>query len=190
MDSPTSENTCQQSIREVDQTRVWSASPVVWGAPRSGVASALETSSGLRGGWVYCLELEAPRWGRRYFWQCRTGVGFGPATGPTIKRPSAKFTRSVGRAIDNWPNTRVWSASPVFLMCTSVGLVLVSTVRLGVASALDISSCLRGPSSQAFTPLRRVGFIAWGASIKGIAYEDIFGNAGRVWATTLWPDPN
>ena len=41
-------------------------------------------------GWVYCLAPEAPQKGecqrgRRYFWPCRTRVGFAPATGPTLK---------------------------------------------------------------------------------------------------------
>ena len=47
------------------------------------------------------------------------------------------------------------------LGCASVGRVLVSAARSGVASALEISSGLRGPSHQAFTHLE---------------------NAGRVWA--------
>ena len=50
----------------------------------------------LRGG--CCLTPEAPqkgecRRGRRYFWSCRTRVGFGPAIGPTLKRPCAIFVR-------------------------------------------------------------------------------------------------
>ena len=56
----------------------------------------------LRGGWVYCLVPEAPqkgecRRGRRYFWPCRTRVGFGPATGPTLKTALCHIRALVGR---------------------------------------------------------------------------------------------
>ena len=56
----------------------------------------------LRGCWVYCLVLEAPqkgecRRGRRYFWPCRTRVGFGPATGPTLKTALCHIRALVGR---------------------------------------------------------------------------------------------
>ena len=54
------------------------------------------------GGWVYCLAPEAPqkrecRRGRRYFWPCRTRVGFGPATGPTLKTALCHICALVGR---------------------------------------------------------------------------------------------
>ena len=56
----------------------------------------------LRGGWVYCLAPEAPqkgecRRGRRYFWPCRTRVGFDPATGPTLKTALCHIRALVGR---------------------------------------------------------------------------------------------
>ena len=56
----------------------------------------------LRGGWVYCLAPEAPqkgecRRGRRYFWPYRTRVGFGPATGPTLKTALCHIRAFVGR---------------------------------------------------------------------------------------------
>ena len=56
----------------------------------------------LRGGWVYCLAPEVPqkgecRRGRRYFWPCRTRVGFGPATGPTLKTALCHIRALVGR---------------------------------------------------------------------------------------------
>ena len=56
----------------------------------------------LRGGWVYCLAPEAPqkgecRRGRRYFWPCRTRVGFGPATGLTLKTALCHIRALVGR---------------------------------------------------------------------------------------------
>ena len=61
------------------------------------------------------------------------------------------------------------------------------------ASALEISSGLRGPSPQANTPFGGVGFIAWRLRRpkKGNAdgAEGIFGLTGRVWASTLRPGP-
>ena len=56
----------------------------------------------LRGGWVYCLAPEAPQKGecrrrRRYFWPCRTRVGFSPATGPTLKTALCHIRALVGR---------------------------------------------------------------------------------------------
>ena len=53
-------------------------------------------------GWVYCLAPEAPqkeecRRGRRYFWPCRMRVGFGPATGPTLKTALCHIHALVGR---------------------------------------------------------------------------------------------
>ena len=46
-------------------------------------------------------------WGRRrrrHFWPCRTRVGFGPATGPTIKAASCHIPKLVGCMI----NIRTW----------------------------------------------------------------------------------
>ena len=56
----------------------------------------------LRGGWVYCLAPEAPqkgecRRGRMYFWPCRVRVGFGSATGPTLKMALYHIRALVGR---------------------------------------------------------------------------------------------
>ena len=53
----------------------------------------------LRG--CYCLAPEAPqkgecRRGQRYFWPCRTRVGFGPATGPTLKTALCHIRALVG----------------------------------------------------------------------------------------------
>ena len=52
-------------------------------------------------GWVYCPTPEAPQKGNAdgtegIFGTCRMRVGYGPAPGPTIKRPCAIFARSVG----------------------------------------------------------------------------------------------
>ena len=56
----------------------------------------------LRGVWAYCLVPEAPqkgecRRGRRYFWPWRTRVGFGPATGPTLKTALCHIRALLGR---------------------------------------------------------------------------------------------
>ena len=56
-----------------------------------------------REGWVYCPMPAAPQKGNAdgtegIFGTCRMRVGYGPAPGPTIKRPCAILARSVGRA--------------------------------------------------------------------------------------------
>ena len=71
----------------------------------------------LRGGWVYCLAPEAPqkgecRRGRRYFWPCRTRVGFGPATGPTLKTALCHIRALVGRN-DKYRGLRGRSQGPL-----------------------------------------------------------------------------
>ena len=60
-----------------------------------------------------CLAPEVPqkgecRRGWRYFWLCRTRVGFGPATGPTLKTALCHIRALVGR------NNKYWS----FLMAS------------------------------------------------------------------------
>ena len=69
------------------------------------------------GGWVYCLAPEAPqkgecRRGRRYFWPCRTRVGFGPATGPTLKTALCHIHALVGRN-DKYRGLRGCSQGPL-----------------------------------------------------------------------------
>ena len=63
----------------------------------------------------------------------------------------------------------------------------------GVACLLEIFLRPQGATPQAFTPLWGLALLpgAWGAPIKENAdgAEDIFGNAGRVWAMALRPDP-
>ena len=71
----------------------------------------------LRRGWVYCLAPEAPqkgecRRGRRYFWPCRTRVGFGPATGPTLKTALCHIRALVGRN-DKYRGLRGRSQGPL-----------------------------------------------------------------------------
>ena len=43
-------------------------------------------------------------WNKRYFWQCQTRVGFGPATGPTLKTALCHTSPVVGRKINTWLN--------------------------------------------------------------------------------------
>ena len=70
----------------------------------------------LSGGWVYCLAPEAPhkgecRRGRRYFWPCRTRVGFDPATGPTLKTALCHIRVLVGRIDKYQMSTRTLSGT-------------------------------------------------------------------------------
>ena len=85
-------------------------------------------------GWVYCPTPEAPQKGNAdrtdgIFGTCRMRVGYGPAPGPTIKRPCAILARSVGRATN--------TASSALALCPVVGrtrpaVVASRTVRSGV----------------------------------------------------------
>ena len=152
------------------------------------------------GGWVYCLAPEAPqkgecRRGRRYFWPCRTRVGFGPATGPTLKTALCHIRALVGRN-DKYRGPRGRSrafvcglSSPV-LGLHSVGRLISGwfcRVCLGTGDILQP----QGAIPQAFTPFG--GVIAWRlrcpkkGNVDGA--EGIFGLAGRVWASALRPDP-
>ena len=158
----------------------------------------------LRGGWVYCLVPEAPqkgecRRGRSYFWPCRTRVGFGPATGPTLKMALCHIRALVGR-FDKYRGLRGRSrafvcglSSPV-LGLHSVGRLISGQfcrVCLGTGDFLR----LQGAIPQGLYPFRGVGvgFIAWRLRRpkKGNAdgAEGIFGLAGRVWASALRLDP-
>ena len=62
-----------------------------------------------------------------------------------------------------------------------------------VSRYFEISFGLRGPSPQIYTPSGGLGSSpgAWGAPNKGNAdgAVGIFGNTGRVWATTLRTNP-
>ena len=86
----------------------------------------------LRGGWVYCLAPETPqkgecRRGRRYFWPCRTRVGFGPATGPTLKTALCHIRALVGR-FDEYRGLRGRSQGPLGSMrLGSYGIVVAPT---------------------------------------------------------------
>ena len=82
-------------------------------------------------------------------------MGFGPATGPTLKTALFQICTLVERVI----NTEAF-----FISSPVVGLHLAGHIHLGVdlavcASALDIFSGLRGLSPRAFTPLGGVGLL-------------------------------
>ena len=65
-------------------------------------------------GGVYCLapQKRECRRGRRYFWPCRTRVGFGPATGPTLKTALCHIRALVGR-FDKYRGLRGRSQGPL-----------------------------------------------------------------------------
>ena len=59
----------------------------------------------LRRGWVYRPAPEAPRKGEcrrgpRHFWNCLSRLGYGPATGPTLKTALCHIRTLVGRRIN------------------------------------------------------------------------------------------
>ena len=102
----TEKNTCQNP-------RVWYASPVVWGALRSGVLGSARLVWVLPQHWIFPPASRGhPSWllppylglgllpgtwrGRRYFWQWGMLVGYGPATEPTLKGPCVKLLARCG----------------------------------------------------------------------------------------------
>ena len=124
----------------------------------------------LRGGWVYCLAPEAPqkgecRRGRRYFWPCRTRVGFGPATGPTLKTALCHIRALVGRN-DKYRGPRGRSRAFVCgLSSTVLGLHSVSRLTSGRFCRV----CL-GTGHRLIPPSRGLGLLpgAWGAPKRGM----------------------
>ena len=150
----------------------------------------------LRGGWVYCLAPEAPqkgecRRGRRYFWPCRTRVGFGPATGPTLKTALCHIRALVGRN-DKYRGPR----GPFFLSSCWVAFgrpFYLWTVLPGVPRHWRVPPASGGHPPRLIPPSRGVGFIAWRLRRlkRGNAdgAEGIFGLAGRVWVSALRPGP-
>ena len=156
----------------------------------------------LRGGWVYCLAPEAPqkgecRRGRRYFWPCRTRVGFGPATGPTLKTALCHIRALVGRN-DKYRGPRGRSRAFVCGLSSPVlGLHSVGRLTSGrfCRVCLGTGDFLRpqGAIPPGLYPLRGGGVIAWRLRRpkKGNAdrAEGIFRLAGRVWASALRPGP-
>ena len=96
-----------------------------------------------RGGWVYCLAPEAPqkgecRRGRRYFWPCRTRVGFGPATGPTLKTALCHIRALVGR------NDKYRGATRVLRYRGCTHLTATSSGRLNLFFLRSFLRAMRG----------------------------------------------
>ena len=110
-----------------------------------------------RVGWVYCPTPGAPQKGNAdgtegMFGTCRMRVGYGPAPGPTIKRPCAILARSVGRATN--------TASSSLALCPVVGrprpaVVASRTVRSGVFHHWIHHLWPQGAVPPGFNPLRR-----------------------------------
>ena len=121
-------------------------------------------------------------------------MGFGPATGPTLKTALCHIRALVGR-IDKYRGLRGRSRAFVCGLSSPV-LGLHSVGRL--TSGRFCRVCLgtgyflwpQGAIPSGFTPFAGVGFIAWRPK-KGNAdgAEGIFGLAGHVWASALRPDP-
>ena len=86
----------------------------------------------LRRGWVYRPASEAPRkrecrQGPRHFWDCRTCLGYGPATGPTLKTALCYTCTLVGRMtnIDSkWRALSVWLQRRTHMIDHCLDLIL------------------------------------------------------------------
>ena len=111
------------------------------------------------GYWVYCLAPEAPqkgecRRGRRYFWPCRTRVGFGPATEPTLKTALRHIRALVGHMINNQRSAdalRSHSAPRGWILHQVVAFVSLHGTFL-FFSTNRLASRLNPTSSSRFTP--------------------------------------
>ena len=84
------------------------------------------------GGWVYWLTPEAPqKWecrrGWRYFWPFQTRVGFGPATGPTLKTALCHIRALVGRIDKYQRSSRTLSMVTWLLEVESYVIVVAFT---------------------------------------------------------------
>ena len=171
-----------------DVLRHWRVPPAPGGHP----PRLISTSGG-----VYCLAPEVPkkgecRRGRRYFWPCRTRVGFGPATGPTLKTALCHIRALMGRN-DKYRGPLGRSRAFVCGLSSPVlGLHSVGRLTSGrfCRVCLDTGGFLlpQGAIPPGLYSLRG-GFIAWRLRRpnKGNAdgTEGIFGLAGRVWALAL-----
>ena len=101
----------------------------------------------LRRGWVYRPAPEAPRKGEcrrgpRHFWNCLRALGYGPATGPTLKTALCHIRTLVGRRI----NTATPPAK--LIKCPVVGRSRPAVVALrgsvGCVPPLDTSPLASG----------------------------------------------
>ena len=112
---------------------------------------------------------------RGIFRICQARVGCGPAPGPTFKRPCTVFLRLVGRMINTVGQTPVFG-TPLQWFGVHFG-----------------RPCFRQPGSVGCC-LSTEDFLRpqWGRPprlLPSYGGLGIFGNAGCVWATALWPHP-
>ena len=131
------------------------------------------------------------------FGKCPARVGYDPAPGPTIKRPCATLSRSLGRGTNTAISDEVRAVAVITLRFSSCWVALRSAVLaaariwLSVFWQPKISSSLMGPSPQAITPLRVDLPASEAPLIRGVPTGPLafLENAGRVLATALRPDP-
>ena len=121
--------------------------------------------------------------GSEAFLELPIALGFGPATGPTLKTALCHIRTLVGRRI----NTATLPASVLLVSCggaLSTGRGSVARFGRVCSTTGYITSGLRGPSPQALTLFGGVGFIArrLRRPEKGNAdgVRGIFGTAYRV----------
>ena len=114
-------------------------SPGAWGAPKRGMPTGPEAF------------LELP-----------IALGYGPATGPTLKTALCHIRTLVGRRMNTAPRLLSWVAFFCVLWWGALDRLWLRAARFGrVCSTTGyITSGLRGPSPQALTLFGGVGFIA------------------------------
>ena len=106
--------------------------------------------------------------------------GLRPYAGPTIKRPFATLARWVGRSTNTADQYRSdLSSCRVALRMVECVLVPGDFLRP------------QGAFPQGFYPFQGGSPGVWGApnKVNADGAIGIFGNAGRVWAPPLYPDP-
>ena len=116
------------------------------------------------GSWVYCLAPQKGEYrrGRRYFWPCRTRVGFGPATGPTLKTALSHIRALVGRN-DKYRGPRGRSRAfvcghPLRLIPPSGGGYCLE-VFLALPDACGLRPCDRAHLKNGLVPYSCVGWM-------------------------------
>ena len=164
IDLPSSINTRQRSVRGPNQSLVFGAplqllsrtsvgwpccrrhgSSRVWFGTRDPSSHREPPAKGLTlFGWARLIAwrlwrafLGECRRGPRYFWEFRAHVSFGPAPGPTLKRPCAAFLWLMGREINTADQTPVFGA-PLQFGRISAGRGVCVTDLDRCASALEI----------------------------------------------------
>ena len=109
---------------------------------------------------AWCLRrpsLGECRRGLRDFWECRAHLGYGPASGPTLKKASCHTCPVVGME-----DKYCWFNQLNLVNRTHLGRLWYQRHRPGrVCLISGHTLSLRGPSLQALTFFREVRFIAW-----------------------------